>query len=317
MNAQAVAIEKLYHRPIMSSFHALFSTGGLLGAALGGLIASLGISPVAHFCLVALVVGIALLASFPNLLSEEQSILGDGAERAPLFQLPARGLVALGLIALCSMVGEGAMADWSAVYLKQTVETSEGLAAAGYAAFSITMAIGRFMGDGLSARFGSVNLVRNGALLPPECSACFSPTSFFCVDRLRLCRCRTLKHCSFGLQCGWPHGGGGRRYRGGMCHYHGLFRFPGRSAAYRIHGTAIGLEECIGDHRGCKCSYGAAGAEPHAKDLVSKPKPRCENRPQPASWKFAVPFLALVFVLGHGQAGPTTKHLPLFRRIGY
>jgi hypothetical protein len=145
------------------------------------LIASLGISPLTHFCLISLVVGIALLASFPHLLSEKQPVLGGRAEKAPLFQLPGTGLVALGLIALCSMVGEGAMADWSAVYLKQTVETSEGLAAAGYAAFSITMAIGRFMGDGLRARFGSVSLVRNGALLAATGMLCLLlvPHPFF------------------------------------------------------------------------------------------------------------------------------------------
>ena len=57
------------------------------------------------------------------------------------------------------------MADWSAVYLKQTMGTSEGLAAVGYGAFSIAMAAGRFTGDWLSAHFRPVNLVRGGGLL--------------------------------------------------------------------------------------------------------------------------------------------------------
>jgi predicted MFS family arabinose efflux permease len=164
MNAQAVAIEKRYHRPIMSSFHALFSIGGLTGAVTGGLLATLRMRPETHFCLIAAVLGVTVLATFPHLLRfAEPRIVSS--KKSLTFRLPDRGLIALGVVALCTMMGEGAMADWSAVYLKQTMGTSEGLAAVGYGAFSIAMAAGRFTGDWLSAHFRPADLVRSGGLL--------------------------------------------------------------------------------------------------------------------------------------------------------
>jgi MFS family permease len=159
MNAQAVSVEKNYRRPIMSSFHALFSTGGLTGAVLGGGIAALGLSPVTHFSLVAVMIAAVAPGTFRDLHPPT-----GAAASGPLFPLPSRGLLTLGTIALCIMMGEGAMADWSAVYLRKVIATSEGWAATGYAAFSIAMAGGRFFGDRLSAHFGPVRLVRGSAM---------------------------------------------------------------------------------------------------------------------------------------------------------
>jgi predicted MFS family arabinose efflux permease len=165
MNAQAVAVEKSYRRPIMSSFHALFSTGGLLGAALGGGIAAWGLQPGAHFALAAGLLGGLAMTAFrdlhPSPVADAETLPAKGT----FFPLPSRGLLALGAIALCVMMGEGAMADWSAVYLRKILATSEGFAAAGYAAFSIAMATGRFFGDKLAAHFGPVQLVRGSALV--------------------------------------------------------------------------------------------------------------------------------------------------------
>lgn len=165
MNAQAILVEKRYQRPIMSSFHALWSTGGLTGAAVGALLAGLGLKPLAHFTLAAaLLAGVALL-SFPHLLQPSGPGAGDRVDRpTPAFSWPTRGLLALGAIALCVMIGEGAMADWSAVYLRNTIGARESLAAAGYAAFSVAMAAGRFLGDRLTTRFGPANLARAGTL---------------------------------------------------------------------------------------------------------------------------------------------------------
>ncbi|MES2706314.1 MAG: MFS transporter [Verrucomicrobiota bacterium] len=190
MNAQAVAVEKRYPHPVMSVFHALFSTGGLAGAAAGGLLASLALRPEIHFTLVAAVMAVMALAAFPHLISKDLSeaatmavdpstaeaavippgpstdaeSAGKKSRRLP-FRMPSRHLAALGIVGLCVMMGEGAMADWTAVYLRRIVGTSEGLAAAGYAAFSIAMAAGRFTGDFFAHRFGPVNLVRGSALL--------------------------------------------------------------------------------------------------------------------------------------------------------
>ena len=163
MNAQAVAVEKVYRRPIMASFHALFSTGGLAGAALGGGITALGLQPDAHFVLMTLVLGAVAFTTFRDLHPFTPSAAPlDSAEPAPFFPLPSRGLLALGVLALCIMMGEGAMADWSAVYLRKILNSPEGIAATGYAAFSIAMAAGRFFGDRISAHFGPVQVVRGG-----------------------------------------------------------------------------------------------------------------------------------------------------------
>src|SRR5580765_32720 len=164
MNAQAVVVEKLYRQPIMSSFHALWSTGGLVGAATGGLIAAQGLTPLMHLSFVSLLSVAGTFLIVPHLLANERGVSAL-PKRAATLPRPMRGLMALGVVALCVMAGEGAMADWSAVYLRNNLQSSEGLAAAGYAAFSVAMAAGRFFGDWLSARFGPVNLVRvSGAL---------------------------------------------------------------------------------------------------------------------------------------------------------
>lgn len=166
MNAQAVAVEERYHRPIMSSFHALWSVGGLVGAALGAFIAGAGVAPVAHFTAVALLLGgTSVVIANPRLLSDAvQGAKGPvKKERSPKFVWPPRSLVALGAVAFCVMMGEGAMADWSAVYLRNTTGASEAMAAAGYAVFSVAMAAARFSGDWLSARLGPVSLVRVGS----------------------------------------------------------------------------------------------------------------------------------------------------------
>jgi MFS family permease len=167
MNAQAVAVEQKFARPIMSSFHALWSTGGLVGAAIGGLLTSRGLTPFAHVGLMAGLLGVVSILAFPHLLEVGQPS-SDAARHevpAPTFALPTRGIFALGALALCVMVGEGAMADWSAVYLRNNIGTTESLATVGFATFSIAMAAGRFWGDILIARIGPVKLTRIGGTL--------------------------------------------------------------------------------------------------------------------------------------------------------
>lgn len=161
MNAQAVAVEKEYRRPIMSSFHAAFSFGGLLGAVVGGLAASAGIGVLPHFVAVAVLTVAATVVAYRALLpASADARQGDDG---PAFVWPTRALMGLGIIAFCVLLGEGAMADWSAVYLNDTLETGPGFAAAGYAAFSLAMAVGRLTGDRLMERIGAVRIVRAGA----------------------------------------------------------------------------------------------------------------------------------------------------------
>ena len=157
MNAQAVAVEKRYPQQIMSSFHASFSFGGLAGAVLGGFVASAGIQPLYHFVAVAALCGIASVIAYRRLLPASADAAEDGA---PAFARPTRALLGLGVISFCVLLGEGAMSDWSAVYLNGSLETGPGFAAAGYAVFSLTMAFGRLFGDGFVARFGPARMVR-------------------------------------------------------------------------------------------------------------------------------------------------------------
>jgi len=157
MNSQAVAVEKGYGRPIMSSFHAAFSFGGLAGASIGGLVASAGVGPLPHLAAVAALCATAAVVAYRALLPASADAADGGA---PAFARPTRALLGLGVISFCVLLGEGAMSDWSAVYLDGTLETGPGFAAAGYAAFSLAMAFGRLFGDGLAERLGPVRLVR-------------------------------------------------------------------------------------------------------------------------------------------------------------
>src|SRR5258708_1747579 len=154
MNAQAVVVESLYRRPIMSSFHSLFSIGGLVGSAGGGLLAKWNFSPVDHFVLVSVLLGTTALVTFPTLNTINEPLRGTSrTQQIPLsFRVPSSTLLALGIVAFCSMVGEGAMADWSALYLRDVHHTSESFATTGYAIFSISMAIGRLSVDSLASK---------------------------------------------------------------------------------------------------------------------------------------------------------------------
>jgi MFS family permease len=153
MNAQAVAVERGYGRSIMSSFHAAWSFGGLGGAALGGLLASRGIGPLPHFSAVAVLATASFVFAYGSLLPSSADAAEEGA---PAFARPSRALLGLGIISFCVLLGEGAMGDWSAVYLDDTLRTGPGFAAAGYAAFSLSMAFGRLFGDRFTEILGPV-----------------------------------------------------------------------------------------------------------------------------------------------------------------
>jgi MFS family permease len=161
MNAQAVELEHRVDRPIMSTFHALWSLGGVSGAAIGGALAARGLAVPLHFGAVVVVLGLASTAILPALLT-----IAPPAPDAPGGRLRvSRALVGLALLAWCFMIAEGAMADWTPVYLSSVLGAGPGVAAAGYAVFSAAMTAGRLGGDRLTARFGRVPLVRVGSLL--------------------------------------------------------------------------------------------------------------------------------------------------------
>lgn len=157
MNAHAAAIEVAWGRPIMSSIHAFFSIGGLAGAsAAGGLIAlDVGAAAGMAICavaLLALVVAAATKLSIPGASGHEA---GGHALR-----LPSAAVLGLGAVTLLAFLGEGAMIDWSAVFMVQALGASAALAAGGYAAFSAAMTFGRLTGDRVVGRLGPLRTVQ-------------------------------------------------------------------------------------------------------------------------------------------------------------
>ncbi len=161
MNAQGVAVEKRYWRPIMSSLHGMFSLGAMAGAGATGLIAVLGLPLLPHFAGVCgLLLLISAAACRPMLPAAAEA--GSGG---PGFARPSLGILLPGIVALAALLCEGAMADWSAVYLSSSLGAGTTTAAAAFAAFSMAMAAGRFTGDHLVARFGGDRVVRAGGAL--------------------------------------------------------------------------------------------------------------------------------------------------------
>ncbi|MBU6533391.1 MFS transporter [Streptomyces mayonensis] len=165
-NSAAVDLVAVLRRPIMPSFHAAFSLGGMVGAGLGGLVAG-SLSPTRHLLaltvtglLVTLVAGRALLRIEP-VAPPAPAVEEEGAARRP-DRRTRRLVVTFGLIALCTAYGEGAMADWGALHLEQDLDASPGLAAAGYSCFALAMTVGRLTGTTLLERLGRTATVVAG-----------------------------------------------------------------------------------------------------------------------------------------------------------
>ncbi|GGW03499.1 MFS transporter [Streptomyces narbonensis] len=173
MNSAAVDLVTALRRPVMPSFHAAFSLGGMLGAGIGGLLAG-SLSPTTHL-LGLTVVGLALTAAAgPVLLRHPAPTLPEtlsassGAGKARTSGKPTRAarrtVVVFGVIALCTAYGEGALADWGALHLAQDLGAHPGVAAAGYSVFALTMTAGRLSGTLLLERLGQTRtLVAGGA----------------------------------------------------------------------------------------------------------------------------------------------------------
>ncbi|MGY5055511.1 MFS transporter [Streptomyces sp. 900105755] len=158
-NSAAVDLVRALRRPIMPSFHAAFSLGGMLGSGLGSLIAGV-LTPTQHLlCLTAVGLLITLLAGRTLLRTPPPHTPGDDAPHgtsAPR-RLPPRTrllVVTFGLIALCTAYGEGAMADWSALHLEQDLGAAPGAAAIGYSCFALAMTVGRLSGTRLLEALG-------------------------------------------------------------------------------------------------------------------------------------------------------------------
>lgn len=163
INAQGVALENVVAKPCMSRLHALFSIGGVVGAGSGGLMAAWQIRPEVHMPFVAASFAIISLLTTPFLLDEAER-KGDASGKLSLQQTPLT-LLTLATVAFCMFLSEGAIADWTGVYLRKGLNSTPGLAAAGYAVFSGGMAIFRLLGDAITSRIGPARTMRAGALI--------------------------------------------------------------------------------------------------------------------------------------------------------
>ena len=161
MNVQAVGVAKAQNRSFMNFFHAVFSVGFMIGAGLGGLLASVNFLPFFHLSIVAAIVVFTGLLSFNWLLQQDEK----PSEPQPLFAWPDKSLMVLGVICLCAMLAEGAMADWSVLYYKKALNQPNGFVTAGFTAFSVAMVIGRFLGDKIIAHIGLGKLLLINSLL--------------------------------------------------------------------------------------------------------------------------------------------------------
>ncbi|MFC5411462.1 MFS transporter [Larkinella bovis] len=150
INTQAVGVEALYQRPVMASFHGLWSLAGFAGAMLGAFMIGAGIVPYQHFAAVLFFALAALAVASRYILPEDANTNAD----QPIFAKPDKSLLILGIIAFCAMICEGAMFDWSGIYFKKVVQADKAMVGAGYTAFMSTMALGRFIADWFTTRYG-------------------------------------------------------------------------------------------------------------------------------------------------------------------
>jgi MFS family permease len=156
MNSQAVMVEKIHDKPIMTSFHAIFSIGMVAGAFCGALFVKLETTLLVHLSsIVVLSIGAAAWARYHLIHDKPKEKEVDG----PAFRLPNAAMVSIGVIAFCCMLGEGAMADWSTNYMENIAMASPALAPLGLSAFALAMTIGRFFGDSARLKYGDRKLM--------------------------------------------------------------------------------------------------------------------------------------------------------------
>jgi MFS family permease len=189
-NAQGVWVEAAYSRPVMTSMHAFYSLGAITGSLAGGAFAWAGVGPAPTLAVAGLTGAVIDVTAGRWLLAGKRDVPGERDASATGTSAPGtpqptavfhdlrerpeaarhpdqadrrrvrRLIIALSVVGICGLVGEGAAGDWSAVYLRDNLATSAGFAALGFAAFSVTMTVGRSIGDRLIGRFGTVRLVR-------------------------------------------------------------------------------------------------------------------------------------------------------------
>src|ERR1700676_3061403 len=161
INTQAVATESLYHKPIMASYHGIWSLAGFTGAALGMLMVHYHVIPPYHFLYITVIAALILLIFSGNLIRKDS----NRDENQPIFAKPDKSILNFGLIAFCAMICEGAMSDWSVIYFAKVVKPGDAWVTVGFTAYVCTMATGRFVGDWVAYKLGIKRMLQVSGLL--------------------------------------------------------------------------------------------------------------------------------------------------------
>jgi MFS family permease len=160
INTQAVGVEARYGKNLMASFHGMWSLAGFAGAAIGTWMIGNNVNPTHHFTAIwaacFIINGISVFFLLPRDINSD--------EKRPVFSIPDKALLGLGITAFCSMIAEGAMFDWSGVYFYKVVNVKQELIGAGYTTFMVAMAGTRFIADRLSQKFGLRKMLQASGL---------------------------------------------------------------------------------------------------------------------------------------------------------
>lgn len=161
MNAAAATIEQSQRIRILSTCHGMFSLGGMFGAILGSYLAGYGVSVQVHLMSLSIIMVVVILLISKSLLNVEDAEI----EKGKLFVIPSGALIGLAIVGFIIMMSEGAIADWSAIYIKDYLNGTAAIAGLGFAGFSLTMALGRFIGDSIIPKYGSRKIIQVGSTL--------------------------------------------------------------------------------------------------------------------------------------------------------
>ena len=164
INTEAAHLELHSGTALMSGMHGMFSLGGMAGAASGSAVLAAGLGAQAHLLLVASLMVLVVAASSTRMLPRPAAT-SNAASADHGFRLPRGPLAVLGVLAALGLIAEGAIYDWSVLYMQQELGSPQKQAALAYAAFSAAMAAARFGGDAMRARFTPVALLRGSGLM--------------------------------------------------------------------------------------------------------------------------------------------------------
>lgn len=161
MNSQAVVVQDRYGKHIMSSFHGMFSLGGLIGSIGLGFLIKIGLSPLLAAVCISILLLLITIIEYKNLIPHKEEEKVDSFS----FSLPKGPVLILGIMCFIFFLAEGSLLDWSAVFLQFNRGFDPTMAGLGYAAFSVAMAIMRLTGDKIIHKLGSAKVVLFGALI--------------------------------------------------------------------------------------------------------------------------------------------------------